>query len=324
MQPKPLHSPLLSIQLKIVNNNNYVLVIGGSNTDLTAIPDSVFIPEDSNPGSVSITAGGVGRNIAENIARLGLPICLLSAIGDDYFGNFLQAECSAAGINTEHIIVSQKFPTSAYLCVMNEKNDLAAAVSDMKIMSEISAELISDKALLLRSAEAVVVDNNIGADSLQAVKSSGCRRILFDAVSGKKLQGTKDFICDIDTVKLNSIEAEILSDIEVADIKDAMRAAEIISSRNINHIFITMGAEGALYLGPDGSFSSQPYRLPLRNATGAGDAFLAGITYGHYNNIRGQVLLNWGTACAAAAAASKKTVSDQINPDFIKKIIAGG
>lgn len=307
-----------------MNKNNYILVIGGSNVDLTASPDSVLVPEDSNPGSVSITAGGVGRNIAENIARLGLQVSLLSAVGDDYFGTFIKSECAAAGINTENLINSKNLPSSAYLCIMNEKNDLSAAVSDMKIMKMLSPELIKEKSKLLKNAAAVVIDNNIAPDSLEAVKNSGCKRILFDAVSGKKLQRSKELIRDMDTVKLNSIEAGILSGIEVKNSDDALKAAKIISKRNISHIFITLGAEGALYHGPNGCYSSKPYSLPLHNATGAGDAFLAGITYGHYNEIRGQELLNWGTACAAAAAASKKTVSDNINPEIIKQIIAGG
>lgn len=307
-----------------MNSNDYILVIGGSNVDITGIPDAELVPADSNPGSIFISGGGVGRNIAENIARLKLPVRLLTAVGNDYFGEFLKSECLRAGINIDSIITSSLLPTSAYLCIMNGNNEMSSAVNDMKIMSELSHKIIATHRDLISGAAMVVADNNISSETLEAVKAAGPQRLLFDAVSGKKLKRTAGLINNIDTVKLNSIEAEILSDIRVNSASEAEIAAEIIAKRGIKHIFITMGSAGALYYNAGSCCFSKPYNLPLRNATGAGDAFLAGIAYGHYNGITGADLLYCGTACAAAAAASEKTVSDKINPELIMQIITGG
>ncbi len=306
-----------------MDNNKYILVIGGSNADLIGSSETKIVPADSNPGSVSIAAGGVGRNIAENMSRLELPVKLITAVGNDYFGEFLKSECLHAGINIDSMITSDKLPTSAYLCIMNEQNDMFAAVNDMQIMGELSPQIIENSRSLIRSAAMVVIDNNISLETFAAIKAANPERLLFDAVSGKKLLKTAELVRDIDTVKLNSIEAGILSEVEVNSSADAEKAAEIIAERGINNIFITLGAEGALYYSGDGCWFSKPYALPLRNATGAGDAFLAGIAYGHYNDITGAGLLNCGNACAAAAAASDRTVSDKINPEIIRQIITG-
>lgn len=301
-----------------------VIVIGGSNVDITGTPDTELVSGDSNPGGVSISAGGVGRNIAENAARLGLPVSLISAVGDDYFGGYLKSVCRQAGIDTENIITDNSRSTSAYLCIMDGRDDLAAAVSDMKITETLSPELISSMKPLISGAAIVIIDNNIRPAAIEAVKAAGANRILFDAVSGKKLRRSIDAVCDIDTVKLNAIEAEILSGVPVNSTTDAERAADIIRKRNIEHVFITLGAAGAFYSCRQGNWTAAPYPLAVKNITGAGDAFLAGIAYGHYNGTSGQDLLNIGTACAAAAAASEKTVSDKINPELIKQIITGG
>ena len=74
-----------------------ITVIGGANVDLCGSAAGPVIPKDSNPGRVRMTAGGVGRNIAESLARLGLPVRLLCALGRDEQGAFLDRQCRQAG-----------------------------------------------------------------------------------------------------------------------------------------------------------------------------------------------------------------------------------
>ena len=117
-----------------MRNDSYITVIGGSNTDISGFPQADYSPQDSNPGRITLSAGGVGRNIAENIARLGCTVNLLSAVGNDGFGTFLLEECRKAGVETEEILISESMPSSAYLCIMDQYNDLQAAVNDMEII----------------------------------------------------------------------------------------------------------------------------------------------------------------------------------------------
>ena len=300
-----------------------MLVIGGSNVDIMGTPVDRLVPEDSNPGKVTISAGGVGRNVAENIARLGILVKLLSAVGADHFGEYLKSVCREAGIDTGEIISFRENPTSAYLCIMERNRDMYIAVNDMKIMERIGPVEIQSRRGLLSEAEMVIIDNNLTPDTIEAVKSAGCKRILFDAVSGKKLQKTKEKIYGIDTVKLNALEAGILSGIRVNSRETAFGASEIIMRRDIKNVFITLGSDGAVYSTAEGRWHAPPAGLPVRNTTGAGDAFLAGIACGFHNKLGGQELLDYGTACAAAAAASEMTVAEDLTPERIREILNG-
>ena len=76
----------------------YVVVVGGANVDLKAQSSEKAIAATSNPGHASLSAGGVGRNIAENLARLGTPTHLVAAIGVDQLGEWLVAEIGRAHV----------------------------------------------------------------------------------------------------------------------------------------------------------------------------------------------------------------------------------
>lgn len=81
------------------NKDDYVVVIGGTNIDLQGFPRKKLIMKDSNIGSVKISLGGVGRNIAENLTRLGFYTKLISIIGDDVYGNLIMEKSREIGLD---------------------------------------------------------------------------------------------------------------------------------------------------------------------------------------------------------------------------------
>ena len=86
----------------------YVTVIGGINVDVKGYPENELLPGTSNPGRVHISPGGVGRNIAHNLALLGVPVYLLSAVGDDGFGREALSGTQQAGVRVEHVRILKK------------------------------------------------------------------------------------------------------------------------------------------------------------------------------------------------------------------------
>ncbi|MBI9107947.1 MAG: carbohydrate kinase family protein [Spirochaetales bacterium] len=303
--------------------DKYIAVIGGSNVDITGLPKSGFRPNDSNPGTINISPGGVGRNIAENIARLGLPVKLLTVIGNDSFGDYLIKECRNTGIDMSEASVLQGGRTSIYAAIMNEAGELEAAVSDMKITEEISPALLSGKTSFIKEAFIVIADNNLEAETLKLLLQMRRGDILFDAVSGVKLKKRADLIRNINSIKLNAIEAEILSGLKVNSPASASTAAEIIAERSVSNIFITLGAEGAFFRSRKGKWFLEPEKISAVNTTGSGDAFMAGIAFGKYNNAEGETLLKCGMTCAGIAAESKDTVSPDLKPERLNKILRG-
>lgn len=303
--------------------NRFILVIGGSNVDITGISGGTFIESDSNPGKITMSAGGVGRNIAENLARLGMNVFLLTAIGGDSFGSFILKECKNAGINMEFAEIFDNASSSTYAAIMDDRGDLAAAVSDMEITSKIDSALLEKHRELIESAEIVITDNNINPETLGKLMDIRDGNILFDAVSGRKLSGAMDVINGINAVKLNSIEAGILAGIEVENPADAKKAADIITERNIDNIFITMGSNGSMYTSRAGRWLRKPELLCVSNSTGAGDAFMAGIAYGMFNGRSGAQLLQTASICASFAASSEKTVPENLTSGAVEKIFQG-
>ena len=88
----------------ILRKENYVTVIGGSNMDIQGFPNNPLVMYDSNPGKVDISMGGVGRNIAENLSRLNVNTKLISAIGNDLYGNTILSECKNLNIDVNDCV----------------------------------------------------------------------------------------------------------------------------------------------------------------------------------------------------------------------------
>ena len=82
--------------------DRYVVVIGGMNMDICGRSTSTVVDRDSNPGVVSMSAGGVGQNIAQNMAHLGMPTYLITVYGDDENGKTLERSCAANNINLDY------------------------------------------------------------------------------------------------------------------------------------------------------------------------------------------------------------------------------
>ena len=96
----------------------YVVVIGGANVDVKARSTGPAVRRTSNPGTAVLGAGGVGRNIAENLARLGTSTHLVTAVGNDPLGDQLVASTREAGVGVEHV-ARLDMPTGSYLSLIH-------------------------------------------------------------------------------------------------------------------------------------------------------------------------------------------------------------
>ena len=147
-------------------NKKKIAVVGGANVDIGGFPSARLVAGDSNPGRVRISAGGVGRNIAENAARMGLQVELVSAIGSDANGQMLRQDCAAKGIGTSGCLVEQDAGTSVYLFMVDERGDMHSAINDMEIQQRLTPEFFQSRLDLLNNMDAVVIDANLPAESI--------------------------------------------------------------------------------------------------------------------------------------------------------------
>lgn len=255
--------------------NKPIAVIGGMNMDLLGVPEGAFLFRDSNPGRIVMRPGGVGRNIASRLRGLGAPVLLITALGNDDRAQLLDACCRGEGIDM-HLTLQTDRPCPTYLCIHDEKGDMAAAVSDMSAMDCLTPEAIASRAAEINSAcAACVLDANLSPEALEAAAASIRLPLIADPVSTVKAQRLRSILPHLTALKPNQMEAAALTGEQ-----QPPRAARALLRAGVQNVFISMGAEGVYYASPREEGVMPAMRLPHIPLTGAGDALCAGLTLG--------------------------------------------
>ena len=163
----------------ILADDPFVVVAGGANMDICAAPDTALRMQDSNPGTVVTSPGGVARNIAENLARLGVDCRLIAAVGADYHGDLLLEQGRAAGIDMSAVLRLDDAPTSTYVSLLDESGDMRIAVNDMSIVEALEPERLRTHEKMLQQASLLVIDTNLPGASLACLCALRGDRPLF-------------------------------------------------------------------------------------------------------------------------------------------------
>ena len=300
----------------------YVVVVGGANVDICGRAWDPLVPEDSNPGLVSMSIGGVGRNIAHNLGLLGADVRMLTACGDDLNGQRLCAASTEAGIDMSHVLKLRDERTSTYLYITGPDGDMALAVSDMTICERISPSYLADNRELLENARAVVCDANIPAESL-AWLAENCSAPLFcDPVSTVKAEKLRPHLGRIHTLKPNRIEAELLSGIPIHSEADLERAAETLLAMGIRRVFISLGGDGIYAASWKESCWMEPLPCRMVNTTGCGDSVMAAIVWAYLEELSLADSARAGLAAGSITIETPETISPQMSASLLRSRMA--
>jgi len=258
-----------------------VVVIGGANIDLRGRPvGEVLERYTSNPGKINVGSGGVGRNIAHNLALLNVPVTLLSAVGDDGEGIRILEETGKDGVKMEQMIISGEHPTGIYLAILDEKGEMEVAISDMQILEKITVEYLRSKAYLIKESKIVVMDTNIPEESIIYVvdlcnkvgvplliepvsveKAGKLRKVLdrSESGSGKESEGESEsgsesesggWVIDYMTPSKDELESILGTemgdnpDLDLDIDSDIVRAAEELKGKGVKNVIVTLGKRG--------------------------------------------------------------------------------
>ena len=306
----------------MLDEKNYVSVIGGINIDIVGFPDDKLVRKDSNPGKARISLGGVGRNIAENLTKLELNTKLFSIIGHDYHGDQIIDESKSIGLDVDYLKISESHSTGTYLAILDNDHDMDIAISSMDILDYLDIDYIKENRQVLSLSDIIVFDTNINKDVLDyATDIFSESKMFLDTVSYNKALRAKDFIGRFHTIKPNRIEAEALSDIKIKDKKDLEKAANFFHEKGVVNVFITLSEEGVFYSDgkENGVFKFTDIK-PV-NATGAGDAFQAGLVFGEVNNYGLFEKTKFATAASIVAMSSNSTINEKMSISEIRKVL---
>ena len=205
-----------------------IVGIGAANVDIMGESAARLVMEDSNPGTLSVSVGGVTRNVCENTARLGLPTRLITTVGEDMYGEKIRSWCRECGIATDSFITLPGKNSSSYVSIHRSDGEMAVALSDMRILQELTPARLEPMRDKLSAAAAIVVDGCLPQETLRYIIRTfgGSVPIFADPVSTAYARRMRPVLRGIDTLKPNRLEAEILSGRSIRCEADYFRAAE--------------------------------------------------------------------------------------------------
>lgn len=294
----------------VLRSGSYAVVVGGVNIDIGGRSFAPLVARDSNPGRVSTSLGGVGRNIAHNMSLLGVDVRFLTAFGDDVYAQRIEASCGELGIDISHALQISGGSTPTYLFLNDTDGDMALALSDMEICERITPAYLASNLNVLNNAQLIVADTNLPEQSLAYLAEHCTVPIFVDPVSTAKAVKIKPILGKLHTLKPNRMEAELLSGVKITNDESLREAAQRLLDTGLRRVFISLGTDGVFAADHNEMILQPCYPAQMKNATGAGDAFMAALAWAYLEGTDLQ-----GSACAAAAAASIAVEgSETINP----------
>jgi len=302
--------------------DGHVLVIGASGFDIKGRSHQELKYHADNPGKVRSCYGGVGRNIAENLARLDIPTVLLTAVGDDAAGDLILAHLASAGVNVSHALQLEAHRTGNFIAVLNEFGDLALAVSDFEIMAQLDADYIASHESLFAAAQFVMIDLNIEIATIDAIIQL-CQKyqvpLCCDPTSPAHAQKIVDRIQHFYLLTPNASEIEVFCRIPVhkSNPDSVMQAVQYLVAQGVKVGIVTLGENGAAYATANERGMFDTPQVSVVDSTGAGDALSAGVIFGLVNQLDLGEALRLGMAAARLTLGSTESVLPDLSPDLL-------
>ena len=290
-----------------------VLCAGGAVVDRLLHLHAPAVPATSNPARAAASYGGVARNVAENLARLGVDVGLVSAVGDDAAAPALLAHAAAAGIDVSGVRRVSGATTAEYVAVLDPDGDLVLGVAAMDVLAQIGADDVA-AALAARRPAWVFLDCNLTAaalaGALDACRAAGVR-VAVDAVSTPKavrlpvdLTGVDVLFCNLDEARVLAGEHLVATD----EVGAETELAAAVRRRGCAAVVLTRGARGPLVVEPAQVASLTIVPRDAVDVTGAGDSLVAGTLAGLLRRDDLPTAVGLGTRLAALTVTSEHTV----------------
>ncbi|RCL77361.1 MAG: hypothetical protein DBW68_06275 [SAR116 cluster bacterium] len=268
-----------------------IIVIGGANADLYGqIAVEQEAPADSNPGHISIHAGGVGRNIAENLAHLGAEIEFIGHFGGDDFAMMLERSLTSSGASISLSMRTPRSDSDLYLAIHNKQGELISAVNNMGLVERLPKNFFNAHTIAnaITTADLIILDGNLSEEVLDDFfQIYGNNSVIaVDSVSTVKARRFISHLSKIDYLKCNLAEARILVSAGNNLSLDSIKSIE--SVEEISQRLMKTGVGTALISNSDAGFIvanggefkhfSAP-KLAKSYSSGAGDALFSGFLY---------------------------------------------
>ncbi len=305
-------------------NKPYILVFGASVVDIFGICNNgvKYRVKDSNPGKVRMAFGGVSRNIAENMARIGLNTKFISILGDDEKGRAMLDHSELIGYDMRDSLILKNGRTPSYLAILDQMGEMVSAVADMESISAMNTDFIDSKSHLIENAQYTFLDADDPKNLEYLLKKfNGKTNFILDPVSSEKASKIKHLIGYFHTIKPNKNEAEILAGFCINTDEDLKKAGKYFLNLGVKNVFISLDANGVYYTDGISSGKVKACDVTVKNVTGAGDSFVAGLGFGYMNNMKIEDIVKFSMVMSIITISYEGTIHPDMDLIKINKTI---
>lgn len=300
----------------------HVLVIGATLLDTKGKPLAGLAPGTSNPAVIRSTRGGGARNVAENLARLGANVQLITAVGDDETGLHLLEQTVEAGVHLDHVQVVEGKNTGSYIALLEQDGLLSVALDDVSVMQAITPAYLNQRRALFRSASMIMVDGSLTEATLKtAVRLARKYNVPLcaDPSSARLAHKLRPYIADLHLVVPNEVEVAVLCEEEFVeyDPEESLRLARRLVAMGVKIAVVTLSDYGLDYATFDETGYIPPSYSRIVDSTGTGDAVTAAIMFGLLNDLPVIEAIRLGAAAASLTLQTSHTVVPDLSLDML-------
>jgi len=309
----------------IVKSEPYVLGIGAANVDVYGKAKIKIRKHYDHPAYIISNVGGVSKNILTNLSKLQINTKLITAIGNDGYGNTIVDDCKKNNIDETNILRVSNKSSGVFMQVQDENNDMYLALCDMSVLDDIDPQYIESKKKLILNARLIMIDSSLRLDTIEKIIEIASNKvpIYVDPISDNYALKIKKYVGEFTCIKPNRTELENLSGIKIKNNKDLYVACDKLINKGLKKIYVSLGKDGILYMDNQGNKIIKKFKpvTKMVNASGAGDAAMAAIIYGTVNDLKVENIIDYALAAGIAAINSDKTINEDMSTRLLDKII---
>ncbi|MGI5888442.1 MAG: PfkB family carbohydrate kinase [Oscillospiraceae bacterium] len=299
---------------------------GAANFDINCVEkEPPLVMKDSNLVGMLTSSGGVTRNIIENLARLGVKAAMLTAYGDDAYGDRIRKDGEAAGIDLSRVKLCRGCISSCYVSVQDADGDMALGLADMSVLSNLDNAYFDSYKGEVSRAKAAVCDPSLPLPLLEHYifdTAAGCP-VFLDPVSTNFARQCVPLLKGVDTFKPNIMELETVTGISASTDEGLEEACRKAISLGVRRVVVSRGKKGCFMMDNTGKIIKRKFKPveKMVNATGAGDSFMAGLIYGFINGFDDDKSLDYALAMGIIAVLSEHTIDPGLNVEKVERCI---
>jgi len=296
---------------------NLALIIGASGIDVIGVPDGSPEARTTTPGRIRIFYGGIARNVAENLAHLGQPVSLITAVGEDALGMDILEHLRKAGVDISGCVRCDACNTGVYLAILSDNGERTIALADRRNVDQVSPESINRQSKTFQQAGMVFLDANLSPETIRAVMKLARKfkvPVCADPASTSLATRLIPFLPQIEIITPNAQEAAALLGWpnDPLDLPQTMLAARSLLDMGVKTALITMGEKGVCYSSAETNGHIPSILTNVVDPTGAGDSLTSVVIYAYLNGIS----VDDGIRLGVSAASLTLREYGPINPNL--------